>query len=185
MGKNLSDSSTPTAYTKKLSRRSRIMATLQKSKIKYLVVHCSATKGSRNHKFEDVDFWHRKKGWDGCGYHYVIERDGTIKAGRPENKRGAHVRGFNSQSLGICLIGGLGVGNKIQEGIHVAYTQEQELALTQLLDGLHWKYPKAKILGHRDLSPDANGDGRVERSEWLKACPCFDVVPWVEHNLAA
>jgi N-acetyl-anhydromuramyl-L-alanine amidase AmpD len=58
------------------------------------------------------------------------------------------------------------------------FTQDQFESLTILLDMLERAYPMAKTLGHRDLSPDLDGDGIVEKHEWVKECPCFDVYTW-------
>ena len=74
--------------------------------IKYLVVHCTATPEGKNFKAKDIDLWHRKKGWSGIGYHYVIGLDGTVETGRPEAEIGAHVQGHNEFSLGIVYVGG-------------------------------------------------------------------------------
>jgi len=78
--------------------------------IKQLVIHCSATQDSLNIGFREINSWHRERGWlsesgVSCGYHYIIRRDGTVEIGRPERDEGAHVRGHNDDSLGICIIG--------------------------------------------------------------------------------
>ena len=95
----------------------------------------------------------------GCGYHYVIPTDGTIEAGRDEMKIGAHCKNHNRHSLGVCYVGGLDAqGNPAD-----TRTPAQRVALRKLLERLHRKYPKAVIVGHRDLDSH-------------KACPCFDAV---------
>ena len=71
--------------------------------IKYIVIHCSDT--DESHKSEDIHKLHLSFGWDGIGYHKIIRQDGVIENGRPEYWIGAHVKGFNNISLGICLIG--------------------------------------------------------------------------------
>ena len=151
--------------------------------IKYIVVHCSAARSTTTQTLADIDAMHRKKGWSQCGYHYVVGRNGFIERGRPERIIGAHVFGYNKVSLGVCLVGGLDADGKILEGFDEAFTPEQRKSLTILLNDLQRRYPDAEILGHRDLSPDIDGDGIVEKWEWLKNCPCFDVRPWVESNL--
>lgn len=118
---------------------------------------------------------HRKQGWRCIGYHYVIRRDGRVELGRPENEPGAHVQGYNSRSLGICMVGGVKPDGRTAE---TNFTDEQYDALADLLDRLRVKYPEAEIVGHRDLSPDLNGDGKITKNEWLKECPTFDVRAW-------
>ena len=75
------------------------------------MVHCAYTTATMDIGAKDIDRWHREKGWLGCGYHKVIRRDGTVEDGRPMNKAGAHVRGINRQSIGICLAGGMSLLN--------------------------------------------------------------------------
>ena len=104
-----------------------------------IVVHCSANKAGSALRAADIDRYHRSLDWKGCGYHYVIPTDGTIEAGRDEMKIGAHCKNHNRHSLGV------------------------RVALRKLLERLHRKYPKAVIVGHRDLDSH-------------KACPCFDAV---------
>ena len=123
---------------------------------------------------EEIRRWHLAKGWSDIGYHYVITRNGTLQTGRPEGEIGAHVHGYNARSLGICLVGGLdGNGQPANN-----FTAAQLRTLRAALKSLNKKYPGAVVLGHRDLSPDTDGDGIVSQHEWLKACPCFDVRSW-------
>ncbi len=143
-------------------------------RIDLLVVHCSATSPSADIGAKEIDSWHRKAGWLKIGYHYVIRRDGTIEKGREDNEVGSHVRGHNSNSLGICLVGGVSTKSVPEDN----FTVDQKASLFQLLSKLRGSHPKARIVGHRDLSPDLNGDGRVTPEEWLKACPSFDVRTW-------
>ncbi len=88
---------------------------------------------------------------------------------------GAHASGNNKGSLGICLVGGL---NETTGKPENNYTEAQMESLGTLLDYLEGLYPKAYVLGHRDLSPDLNGDGKITNNEWTKACPCFDAATW-------
>jgi N-acetyl-anhydromuramyl-L-alanine amidase AmpD len=143
-------------------------------KVELLVVHCSATKPSQDIGAKEIDAWHRKAGWLMIGYHFVIRRDGTIENGRPVDRVGSHVRGHNSNSIGICMVGG--VDDKMRPADN--YTAEQKAALFGLLSELRRQHPEASIVGHRDLSPDTNKDGRVTPEEWLKACPSFNVGEW-------
>lgn len=142
--------------------------------IKHLVVHCSATPASRDIGVAEIRTMHKSMGWRDVGYHYVVRRDGTVEKGRPDTMIGSHVKGHNDGSLGICLVGGV----KPNMSAETNFTAAQYLALEQLLSRLKASYPSARVCGHRDLSPDRNGNGTVEPGEWVKACPTFDVATW-------
>lgn len=145
--------------------------------INRLVIHTTA---SRPKNFVDasvIDRWHRERGFLKIGYHYVILRDGTLQKGRKDSEVGAHVAGKNTGSLGICLVGGLNDSTGKPEN---NYTPEQFKTLGTLLTKLSGEHPSAIVLGHRDLSPDLNGDGKITRNEWVKECPCFDAGQWWE-----
>lgn len=134
--------------------------------ITLIIVHCSANKAGSTFRLADIDRYHRSLGWKGCGYHYVIPADGTIEKGRAEAEVGAHCKNHNRNSIGVCYIGGLSAGGKPMD----TRTDAQRIALRRLLLYLHRKYPKALIVGHRDLDPQ-------------KACPCFDAVSEYGLNL--
>lgn len=123
----------------------------------YIIIHCSATREGRPFTVTDIDRWHRAQGWNGCGYHYVITLDGRIQSGRPLWKRGAHCRGYNAGSIGICYIGGLSADGKPKD----TRTPQQKEALRRVLLTLRQRYPEACIVSHHTLNPG-------------KACPCFD-----------
>ena len=130
--------------------------------ITLIVVHCSAVKPDQLSSAAQIDSWHRERGFHlGIGYHYVIRRDGTIEPGRPEWMIGAHchVKGhhYNSHSIGICYEGGLDARGQPDD----TRTAAQKQTMRQLLEDLHQRYPRAMIVGHRDLSHDRD-------------CPCFD-----------
>lgn len=129
----------------------------------YIAVHASATQPKMDVGVKEIRQWHRAQGWTDIGYHYVIRRDGTLEVGRPEDVVGAHVSGFNSNSIGICLVGG--VDSKLKAEDNFTAAQYAELAL--LLRKLKAKYPNAIIQGHRDF-PKVKKD-----------CPCFDVRKWI------
>ena len=74
------------------------------SQVTYIVIHCSDDKFKLHNAF-DIHKLHLSFGWDGIGYHKVIQRNGAIELGRPEYWVGAHVYGYNKNSLGVCLIG--------------------------------------------------------------------------------
>lgn len=143
--------------------------------IKLLVVHCSATPAARDIGVTEIRAMHKANGWSDVGYHYVIRRNGLVEKGRADTVIGAHVSGHNDGSLGICLIGGVKPDGKTGEA---NFTPAQFASLETLLKTLHGRYPAARVCGHRDLSPDKNGDGRIAPNEWVKLCPTFDVEPW-------
>lgn len=146
----------------------------------FLVVHCSATRASDDKvNVDTIRKWHKAKGWADVGYHFVIRRDGVLERGRKMSDVGAHVQGYNLISLGICLVGGVAEDGKTPQD---NFTPEQWKTLHGLLRWLRNYYPHAKVLGHRDLSPDRNRDGKITPDEWLKACPCFDVTAWLKRN---
>ena len=131
-------------------------------KIDFIIIHCSATKADQDIGLNDIDRWHRAKGWLSCGYHYVIRRDGTVEEGRKEKEAGAHCAGKNAHSIGICLVGGLAEDNKTPEA---NYTQAQMDALFDLTEHLKFRYPQAEVKGHNDFTSK-------------KTCPNFDVSAW-------
>ncbi len=147
-----------------------------RQKTTLIVVHVTATPPSANIGAREVDAMHRARGFNGIGYHYVIRRNGKVEPGRAENQVGAHVEGFNSTSIGVSLVGGVNAKGQPEDN----RTPEQTAALERLLRELAGRYPGARICGHRDLSPDRDGDGIVEAGEWIKACPCFDAIPWAK-----
>lgn len=139
-------------------------------KVKYIVIHCSATEAGRDVRAADIDRWHKQRGWKGIGYHFVVDLDGNVEVGRKLNEFGAHAYGYNKISVGICYVGGLRDGKPAD-----TRTDAQRKALRILVNHMRSQFPDAVVVGHRDLSPDVNHDGIIEPWEWLKACPCFDV----------
>ena len=130
-------------------------------KITLIIVHCSANRSGSALRMVDMDRYHRSLGWKGCGYHYVIPTDGTIESGRPEEAVGAHCRGHNAHSIGVCYIGGLTADGKRPQDTR---TEAQKMALRRLLTDLHIRYPTALIVGHSDLDPQK------------PHCPGFNVI---------
>ena len=126
-------------------------------KINEIIVHCTATPEGKDFKAADIDKWHKQKGWDGIGYHHVVDLDGTVEPGRPESKVGAHCYGHNQNSIGVVYIGGVASDGKTPKDTR---TPQQKAALVKLLTELKHKYPGATIHGHRDFA--------------AKACPSFD-----------
>ena len=140
-------------------------------KIDMIVIHCSATRADVPLSPRQLDEMHRQRGFDGCGYHYYVRRDGEICTMRPVDRPGAHAKGYNQHSIGVCYEGGLDEQGRPAD----TRTELQKRSLRVLVRVLAMDFQTRRIVGHRDLSPDLNGDGVIEPEEWMKACPCFDV----------
>ena len=136
--------------------------------IKYIAVHCTA--GSQHTTIKELQQEFKRKGWKNPGYHYVVAVDGTITQLLSEEKPSNGVKGYNSMLINVAYIGGIDSEGKLVDN----RTAAQKASLAGLLRVLHKKYPTATIQGHRDFSPDRNHNGRIEPSEFIKACPCFD-----------
>ena len=156
-------------YQPRLIRRKDELVRARR-RIHLLVVHCSATRWGERYTPEQLVEDHLKRGFSGAGYHYYITREGYLYEMRPVELAGAHVKGYNRHSIGICYEGGLSMEGKPLD----TRTAEQKQMLKQLISELKQFYGEVLVVGHRDLSPDKNGDGKVTREEWLKECPCFD-----------
>lgn len=123
-----------------------------------IILHCAATKEGHDIKTETIKSWHVKgNGWSDIGYHYVIELDGTVKKGRPMHRSGAHTKGHNTGSIGVCYVGGIDIAKKPKD----TRTEAQRTAMDELINELLVEYPNATIHGHNEFS--------------AKACPSFDV----------
>jgi len=129
--------------------------------INKIVIHCADTFADMDIGAKEIDQWHRQRGWSEIGYHYVILRSGEIEKGRPENKPGAHVAGYNTGSIGICLVGGKARGRENP----CNFTRQQWSALENLVRVLTLEYPDAQVVGHTDLDSG-------------KTCPTFNVKAW-------
>lgn len=176
--------------------------------IDLIVIHCSATPNGVWVSPEQIDRWHAERGFHrrpealfNCrptlphiGYHQVITPDGTSWPCRSLDEVGAHAQGHNAGSIGICMVGTNGFfvrqWEALREAILTAAWGVQQRA------GLSEGYPLTagraleifaergvRVVGHRDLSPDADGDGVVEPAEWLKTCPGFDVAAWLARGM--
>ena len=140
--------STPNSWFQKVG-------SMNKADVKFIIVHCAYTPPDMDIGVKDIDRWHRERGWMGCGYHLVIKREG------------AHVRGMNSKSIGICLVGGMRSKNPTPE---INYTDEQMVALRDTIDDLiAEEFPAAQVKGHVDFDKG-------------KTCPNFDAGHWYEHE---
>ena len=138
--------------------------------INTIVVHCTATRPdwwqgkSAKQKTAEIRRWHvEDRGWSDIGYHYLIDRDGTVIEGRSLDRTGAHAKGHNTGSVGIALFGGHG-GNA-SDKFDDNFTEDQDRALRELIDSLKADHPITKIIGHNEVSN--------------KACPTFVVRDWL------
>lgn len=127
--------------------------------IDLIVIHCTATPNGKPFTVEDIDKWHRQKGYAKIGYHKVIYTDGTIHDGRPIEQVGAHAEGYNAHSIGVCLLG------------TDKFKKEQWFALKNLVITLRDEYGVILIVGHRDLP-------KVQ-----KECPGFSVSAWKGNDM--
>jgi N-acetylmuramoyl-L-alanine amidase len=126
-------------------------------------------KVTRQHMFLRAASWRARFNpqlWH-IGYHRVIDVDGSRHTGRHIDEQGAHVAGHNSDSIAICMAG--------TDRYTLAQWESLRLDVTQLLQSYR---SIERVCGHRDLSPDKNGDGKIERFEWLKTCPGFNAADW-------
>ena len=140
--------------------------------ITLIIIHCSATPEGKFLSAEACRQDHiQHRGFRDIGYHFYITRDGEIHPGRPLEKVGAHCRNHNAHSIGICYEGGLDEDGKAAD----TRTSRQKESLHRLVRELLQRYPDAKVVGHRDLSPDTNYNGIVDPWERIKECPCFEV----------
>jgi N-acetylmuramoyl-L-alanine amidase len=144
-------------------------------KINEIIVHCTATRPSwwadrlTQDKVDEVRRWHvEERGWKDVGYHWLIDRDGTVINGRDESVTGAHVRGRNANSIGISLFGGH--GSSKDDTFEEHFTPEQDAALRQLIAEIEQRHAITKVSGHSEY---AN-----------KACPGFNVSSWIAHKPA-
>ena len=127
-------------------------------KITEIILHCSATAEGLDFSVRDIRAWHKAQGWADVGYHYVVRLDGTVQEGRPLDQAGAHCKGHNAASIGICYIGGLASDGRTPKDTR---TTAQRAALRALVTRLQRQYPAATVHGHNEFA--------------AKACPCFDV----------
>ena len=125
-----------------------------------IILHCSATREGQDVKAKTIKQWHKDRGFDDIGYHYVIDLDGTIEKGREEDLVGAHCKGHNATSIGICYVGGCDKNMKPKD----TRTPEQKRSMLSLVRKLVNKYkiPVTQIWAHHDFDKH-------------KACPSFDI----------
>ncbi|MDR0939355.1 MAG: N-acetylmuramoyl-L-alanine amidase [Mediterranea sp.] len=132
---------------------------LPEREIRLLVVHCSATRPDADFGVDKLRATHLGRGFSDIGYHFYVTRDGRLHRCRPMGAVGAHARGYNLHSLGICYEGGLDSDGRPAD----TRTPAQRQRLRELIDHLRRLFPEARVVGHYQLGPDVH-----------KACPCFD-----------
>tara|TARA_R110001632_G_scaffold195229_1_gene316815 strand:- start:296 stop:709 length:414 start_codon:yes stop_codon:yes gene_type:complete len=128
-----------------------------KKKPTMCIIHCSATKEGQDFDVNDIDKWHKARGWSGVGYHIIIKLDGTVQHGRSLHHKGAHAKYFNHKSFGVCYIGGLDSNGKPKD----TRTEAQKKSLIAVIDFFKKDYEGLTVHGHNEFSN--------------KACPSFDV----------
>jgi N-acetylmuramoyl-L-alanine amidase len=173
-----------------------------KRTINAIVIHCSATPNGKEAHASDIDKMHEARGFKRdrqatrnfnpdlphIGYHFFITVDGTLETGRHIEEIGAHVQGSNSHSIGVCMAG-------LDKFTPAQWECLQNciIGLTSRISGVQITSPThcttllhdmgIALKGHRDYSPDLNGDGIIQRTEWIKNCPNFDVREWVRGGM--
>ena len=137
----------------------------KREKTDIIVIHCTQTPSDMDFGVEKVTSWHKNRGFDTIGYHYLIKRDGTLQVGRDEDVVGAHAVAVNGTSVGVALVG----GGTVDMGWENNFTPVQFETLKSIIIKLKDKYNIEKIIGHYQV------DGKKE-------CPSFDVPGWVIEN---
>lgn len=146
--------------------------------IKYLTIHCAATRENvfvSEKTIKEIGLAR----FNQPSYHLVIDQDGEYYRHLRDDQRGAHVGGHNTGNIGICYIGGLDKNGHPKD----TRSREQKKTLRTLIRTYQSRYPGIIVKGHRDWSPDKNGDGKITANEWLKDCPCFDVTKWIAERM--
>lgn len=151
------------------------------NKPEYIIIHHSATDKGNAEVFRKA---HMAKGWRDIGYHYVIGNgtytgDGEIEEGRGNDEVGAHAKGYNDKSIGICLVGNF---EKYPP------SQAQIKSLVKLLKSLlpEYKIPIADVIGHKEvnntLCPGIYFDIEKLRKELLEAITDYSG-HWAESSI--
>lgn len=149
-------------------------------RIDEVIVHCSATRpewmanNSTQDKVAEIRRWNVKdRGWRDTGYNFLIDRDGALAGGRDLDddgdfleEVGAHTKGYNSHSIGVCLIGGYASSADDEFSDH--FTPEQDAALRSFIDDMLRRFGDIRISGHNEHA--------------AKACPGFNVGQWLAQS---
>jgi len=133
---------------------------VSRRKIKKIVVHTSANKFTTKKGALYIHEVHKKNGWRGCGYHYVVPVHSPIQIGMDVDYVGIHAKGFNKKSIGVCYMGGLDKNLVPRDNI---LSVDQYTKLVNLVAQLVLIYKEAEVIGHNEL-PNVR-----------KACPCLDM----------
>lgn len=172
-----------------------------KRTITAIVIHCAATPNGKAYDAAAINNMHKARGFKrdsqrtrsfnpelpNIGYHYVIGIDGTVYTGRSLEEIGAHVQGSNAKSIGVCMIG----TDKFTEAqwkslrklmtVIASMISGHDITADKTMAKL--KEMGISIKGHRDYSPDLNGNGIIDRTEWIKVCPGFSVADWLADGM--
>ena len=132
--------------------------------INKIIIHCSATREGENFDVAEIRKWHLARGFNDIGYHFYIDLYGEIHKGRDISKIGAHCKGHNRNSIGICYCGGVEVDGKTPKDTRYDCQKESLIAVLRTLKAM---YPNAVIHSHNDF---AN-----------KACPSFNATKEYEN----
>lgn len=173
-----------------------------KRKIRHIIIHCSATPNGRPDTLASIDAGHKARKFKRSsqyirsynpelkhiGYHRIIMADGTRRSGRHLEEIGAHVQGNNIDSIGVLMVGmdkfsraqWLNLREEVLQ-LTREITNKRIENVEQCLQAL--KDAGISLKGHRDYSPDLNGNGIIERTEWIKNCPNFSVAEWVKGGM--
>lgn len=137
-------------------------AAINMREINEVIVHASATPADMDIGFDEINRWHKRRGWDMCGYHRIIRRNGRVEWGRALATVGAHTKGRNQFSVGLCMVGGL-----TDDGLpDCNFTHAQFAALWNELLWLKFQFGPLKVSGHRAYA--------------IKACPTFNATAFAE-----
>ena len=139
-------------------------------RITLIVVHCTATRSDA--KVTDILEGFKRKGWKRPGYHYIVAADGNVTQAVDDALTANGVKNHNAHSVHVAYVGGIDTTGRGSD----TRTEAQRVVMRALIERLKARYAGAIVVGHRDLSPDLNHDGRVTRTEWVKQCPCYDAV---------
>jgi N-acetylmuramoyl-L-alanine amidase len=173
-----------------------------KRTVRNIIIHCAATPNGKEFRAKDIDAMHKVRTFkrdsqakrnfnptlSSIGYHFFIGVDGVIETGRGLEEVGAHVQGNNSDSIGICMAGTDKFSRLQWQSlreliIKLAGDIRGKVILTADSAINAYKDMGISVKGHRDYSPDLNGDGQITRNEWIKTCPGFDVTAWVKGGM--
>lgn len=122
---------------------------------KYIMLHCTATPEGRVVTKEEIDRYHRERGFKSIGYHFIVHQDGRVEEGRPLSQTGAHCKGWNHTAIGVAYIGGTDKQGNPKD----TRTKAQKEAMARLVEGLKRMFVIKRVLGHNEVA--------------ATACPCF------------